>query len=45
MRPAEDLQLVLRHELQAVEVVAELAELAQRRLQRALVGNEQAVTL
>ena len=39
--PAEDLDLVLRHELQAIEVIAELIELAQRCLQRSLVGHEQ----
>ena len=38
---AEDLDLVLGHELQAIEVIAELIELAQRCLQRSLVGHEQ----
>ena len=37
----EQLFLVLRHELQSIEVVAELVELAQCRLQPAVVGFEQ----
>jgi hypothetical protein len=39
--PAEQLDFVLRHELQAIHVVAELIKLAQRARQRPLVGGDQ----
>ena len=39
--PAHQLHLVLGHELEAVEVVAELVELAQGGLQGALVGHQE----
>ena len=38
---AENLDFVLRDELQAIEVISELVELAQRRFQRSLVRYEQ----
>ena len=38
---AEQLDLILRNELEPVEVVTELVELAERRIERPFVGQEQ----